>query len=281
MNRHGYSLIPFVLPLRHQLMEGLAADEDKLRTAWFELEVLPYSLAAAQAAFRSFVDLQRAIAGRAVSEGLSPETILVLGPGDRDAMSFAVDNFLDAARRTQNAIVPYLSKALRISLPMSLADVIKRIDANSITVPDPIKRELVEYWSRSGLRLKSYRDLYQHYALLVSEARVFLADDGSPLVYLLLPSNPEVRTPARLVFGSPPVHALTYLRSEFYSLLVFVDWLIKALLRAGPGTLEVGVYFRDPLTLGEGARHTGTRLLDPGQLDEELDTILGRLRGEA
>ncbi|HZA93520.1 MAG TPA: hypothetical protein VE420_12915, partial [Gemmatimonadales bacterium] len=53
-------------------------------------------------------------------------------------------------------------------------------------------------------------------------------------LYLLLPSNPEVKSAGKLSFGHPEVHAFPYAKHEFKLLLAFVDWLTKGLITDPP-----------------------------------------------
>ena len=48
-------------------------------------------------------------------------------PDQRDLLSYMLGNFLDGARRAQDAVIHSLNRGLRISLPASMADLVKQL----------------------------------------------------------------------------------------------------------------------------------------------------------
>ena len=118
-------LLPNLGLLRHQLEESIP--KDQFRSTYFYLELLPYSLGATFQAFMDFTEAERELVSSLVSMLDSSPGPIAIGAGGRDKLSYRIDSFLEAARRTQNAVIPYLSKSLSISLPSSLADLVKGI----------------------------------------------------------------------------------------------------------------------------------------------------------
>ena len=166
-------------------------------------------------------------------------------------MSFMVDSFLDAGRRAQNAVIHYLSRGMKTSLPMSMTDLVNGLKKGKLKVPNPPCQGIIEYWEQHGQQLTYYRDLAQHHALITSDARAFRAPDGRIGIYFLLPSNPEAKSAAKLVFGVPRVHVYEFVREQFKRLLVFLYWLTKGLVRPGETGGMSLLVFREPLTLSE------------------------------
>jgi hypothetical protein len=230
-----YSLIPHLPVLRRQLTSSLAFGGDDFSNAHFQLEVLPYCLDAASSALETLISEIETT----VSDSLSPEppgsrAIILPKPEVTARLSYQVDHFLDAARRTQNAWILYLSRRFSLSLPMSLSDLMDRLNKSpNPGLPEKIRHGVMEYWERDGKRLKDYRDLSQHHVpLMLSEARVFRASDGTPSIWLTLPNNPEVKSSSRLSFENPTIHAFSYVRDQYCELVAFSYWLCNELIEA-------------------------------------------------
>jgi hypothetical protein len=68
-------------------------------------------------------------------------------------------------------------------------------------------------------------------------------------MYFVLPSNPEVASPARLVFGNPPVQAFPYVANQFLYLVSHIHWITAAMARGVSGRMAL-IVFRDGVTLG-------------------------------
>jgi hypothetical protein len=194
-----------------------------------------------------------------------------------------MDSFLETARRCQNALVPYLSKSLGISLKQSLSDVIKDIQNGKVDLGAVINDLLCGYWETYGKKLKSYRDRSQHFANVVSDARVFWSDEGKVSLYLLLPNNPEVNDPSKWEYENPHTHAYLYAKNQLHKLIVTVYCITrflgdKVLKRPTSDTTKQftlrPVQLRAPITLGEGARNEGIRLLTEHDMKYEFTTTL-------
>jgi hypothetical protein len=205
-------------------------DSDSVRVTGMSLEQLPYCLDNAYYSILQVVRLQQDIA-KTLKEDLPSDNLIrrILESSERDPIAFMIDSFLDSARRTQNALIPYLSRGLSISLPNSMDDLMKNLDKEKVSLPSSIEKQLKSYWHGHGKKLKDYRDLAQHHALVSSEGYIFRASDGAPCIYLALPNNPEEKSIARLKYNDPVIHAFLYALVEFTKLLA-ISYRITYLL---------------------------------------------------
>ena len=229
-----YSLIPHLPVLRRQLTSSLEFGGDAFNNAHFQLELLPYCLGAASSALETLIsEIETIVSDNLSSEPPESRAIILPKPEVTARLSYQVDHFLDAARRTQNAWIPYLSRRFSLSLPISLSTLMNRLKSPDLGLPEKIRHRVMEYWERHGKRLKDYRDLSQHHApLVLSEARVFRAADGTPSIWLTLPNNPEVKSSSQLSFENPTVHAFSYVRDQYCELVAFSYWLCDELIEA-------------------------------------------------
>ena len=180
-----------------------------------------------------------------------PRTVhmLQLNEDEHRPLAFALDGYLSAARRAQNTIWVYLSKILRVSVPRSLADIVKRIESSQSNLPERLQRLTRCYWESGGRRVKQYRDLAEHHAVVSSDSRVTLAPDGLELVYFLLANNPEAKNYSDLRWQDPEVDALTFVFESFCAYRDFVTELVAILAKytTGPSTRQVTISFKGPL----------------------------------
>jgi hypothetical protein len=195
-----------------------------------QLERLPYSLSAAAEALQSLVAAQVSIEAVHRPRLERSPSIQMLSADERNSLSFHLDAFLDAARRAQNAVIPYLRYAFATSLPKSFTQLASGLRTDKYHLPSEIKDLLLTYWDDHGLDLKNYRDLAQHYVVVASEARVFLGADGRFGIFLAIPNNPEVTSASELKYTDPEVHVFPWMLRQFEELLIFVNALTYALL---------------------------------------------------
>lgn len=206
--------------------------------------------------------------------------IFQLEDSEVDPASFAVDCYLDAARRAQNSIWPYLSKVLGESVPKSLADIVK-----SPRFPGRIDELILDYWESSGQAVKQYRDLAQHHAVVSSDGRVTLLPDGGVGVYLVLPNNPAEKEPGKLAYLDPRIDALPWVWESYWHLYAFVYELTHVLTSyvVGPKTMLKAMRFKGALRFGVGldahepiatdhliTSHMSRRHQLEGRLDSEM-----------
>jgi hypothetical protein len=198
-----------------------------------KLELLPYAVSEMWHAFTSFIGATHRIAAKLDEEiPILPECF-VLADADRDELAYSIDAFMHAGRRAQNAVLPYLSSALRQSLPASLSDVFTthgHTDLRKYPVLDIFAPMLESYWQADGQSLRAYRVLMEHRTLVASEAFLARLNAGTVVLHMLLPSNPDAGSPTELIYAHPPVHALLYMEQSFIALVRFAESMTRPLL---------------------------------------------------
>ena len=231
-------------------MEGMT----KERVLALELEQLPYCLGAARAALTDLERLLRQLPEVVLAgfpQQLTSGALIGLAPHQSLPISWRVDQFLDAARRAQNALTRYVARTFSASLPLSLSDLVANLDRLRTKVPDPVAAELTSYWKDHGATLKAYRDLAQHYAVVSSDAYVRLPAQGAPMVRLLLPTDPADRSLARIAYEPPYTFVGAYCRSSFMELYQLACVLAHLLLQhlGNPKQVTLNL-LRHPITFG-------------------------------
>jgi hypothetical protein len=257
------NLIPHIANVQHRILQRIPPEAyDRYQVTTLELEMLPYSLAAAHHFALQVVGTQVRVVNALPDEHLKGTLFHGLDADHQREISFAIDSFLEAARRAQNALIPYLSRAFSIGLASSLSDVVASLQKNKVHLHPVIHDLIVGYWETYGRRLKDYRDVSQHHSLVASDARVFLDSHGQRGLRLLLPSNPEKKSTGQLIYGSPAVHAVPYVKEQLIKLLALSFWITRSILDLVPGATGqvVSVLLREPVILGQGARIEGHRL---------------------
>lgn len=271
--------LPNLGQLRHQI--ETATPLERARATYFHLELLPYSLGATYQALLDFVAAEREVIRAAEATGAGIKAIQAVGAGGRDKLAYRIDSFMEAGRRTQNAIIPYISKTLSVTLPSSLDDLVKRLQGrNPPELPAKIAADLVGYWTNHGKMLKAYRDLSQHYTLVASEVRLFPGEDGEPLIYITLASNPEERNPADLIFDNPEVHAYRYMLEQMQWLIRFCHEITTALVVPPEGNVRAvsaTIMFRTSLQFGPGVKMTGQRLVSVDDVQQTIQNFVAGL----
>jgi hypothetical protein len=202
----------------------------------FQLELLPYAVSEMWHAFTSFVYTIHSIAAKLDEDiPIHPEC-LFLSDSDRDLLAYSIDAFMNAGRRAQNAVIPYLSGALRQSLPPSFSRVFTpqgQADLHKYPVLEPFAPMLESYWRDYGHSLRAYRVLMEHFALVASEAFLSRLNADTVGLHMLLPNNPDAKRPTELIYGNPdnpPVHALPYMEEAFIALVRFAESMTRPLL---------------------------------------------------
>jgi hypothetical protein len=239
----------------HPAPGALEAAEElaRERVLNLELEQLPYSLGAAyDALLRIEHQLWRLVAAEGSDMPGSEPRVVCLLAGQTLPIAWSVDQFLDAARRAQNALTRYVARVFRTSIPNSLSDFAKHVERYSL-VPDSVRAIVTQYWASDGLCLKQYRDLAQHHVVVSSDGWVHVGAAEGPTIHLLLPTNPGEKSLARITYGPPHVHVGAFCRSAFVELFSFSYRLAYALLRHLGVTREVTVsLMRHPFSFGQG-----------------------------
>jgi hypothetical protein len=257
----------------------LAARRDKDDTAYLDflwrLSALPYSLRSTYNAYTLFMVKQREL----IEKYKNIDKFLMLEPSHAYEVCFAIDQFLESAIRTQNAISSYLRAALGKKLPYSFHHLIIKMMKGTHTLPPAIHIELTKYWDNFGKRLRLYRDLSQHHALVASDIEIFRTADDIIGIKILLPSNPEVKDSEYLVWGSPEIHAQKFLTDQFFNLLGMTFVVTKMLAETLPGERKqmLGCLRRNPIIVGGNRKIGGHRPYSNDEIEENILTVLKQL----
>jgi hypothetical protein len=268
--------IPHLISLSSRIREAAGDKPEVQRLQEFYLEQLQYCVYAAVDAVLGLADkLVHATDGVPAPDGAGPGHAIILVPEPiRNMLSFAVDHYFDAARRALNAANVYISKTLRTSVPASFSDLIKQIRKGSIQIPERIQSLTTDYWDAHGNKIKAYRDLSQHFAVISSDARVTIFPDGKAVYYLVLPNNPEEKNPAKLSYADPRIDAFPYIVNSYNKLYLYLFELTHILMSythsESPDTITI--LFKSPLHLG--ANRTVEGHLKPN-IDELKSFLIG------
>lgn len=199
--------IPHLTTLASRIRQASGEDSETQRVHDFYLEQLPYSIYAAS---NAVINLANAIGhakdhvpptGGDGEQGVG--TILLPEP-IKNQLSFPVGHYFDAARRVLNTMNIYLSKTLRLSVPASFSDLIKNMVKGKLQLPKRIDSLTINYWDADGKKIKAYRDLGQHHAVISSDARITALSNGRMFYYLVLcPTTQKKRTPLSCRMSTP------------------------------------------------------------------------------
>jgi hypothetical protein len=268
--------------MRRPVAQALSNEGDLERQRVFELEIeqFDYHLRAAYAALRDLEGQAGTVVTSAMWTGLDPNTtsvrVIQVGGDAALSASWAVDRFLDALRRAQNALVPYLIRTFRTSLPQSMSRLATMFAEEHRRVPSAVRDLITDYWRRSGSRVKDYRDFAQHHAVVASDMRVAILPSGERALYLVMASNPERKSLKHLVFNSPYIPALPYCRHAFIDFFFFSYLLFYLLTRhlGYPATGTIVFNFKEPLRSGVLLGYVTI------PTEEDLDRVLWSCRKE-
>lgn len=247
--------IPHLITLASRIRQALSDGSETQRMQDFYLEQLQYTI---YSAFNAVMNLASVIGGAknylppvGSDEEKLTGTIILPDP-IKNQLGFSVDHYFDASRRSLNAVNIYLSKTLRISVPSSFSDLIKNLRKGKLHLPERVCSLVINYWNADGKKIKAYRDLAQHFAVISSDARIFILPDGRMFYYLLLPNNPEEKNPTKLTYDDPRIDAFPFILESYVNLYEFVFELTHILLSYtySRGTETVPVIFKSPLKLG-------------------------------
>jgi hypothetical protein len=254
----GDHLLPQVARLRGQLCISLLDQldaQDALRKALLQLEFLPYALGATCFAVLELARTQSA-AVAAIAAHEAPNSETALSEPERSQLCYQLDGFLDAARRTQNALIPYLRHATDrgATLPKSMPDLVKSLGAGRVVLPPALTSLIVDYWNSHGRTLKAYRDLAQHHAIVASEPRVRVSNEGTAGIYFSLPNNPATKSPSALSYEDPQIHVQVFVIEHFFRLLQFCHQIANALIDPNDNRFLIPMTgMRSMIRIGRGA----------------------------
>lgn len=240
------------------------------------LDLLPYSLGAASLAMFDLARDQAAIV-EAKSEKGDRSSIAELQSAERNLLGNRLDSFLDAGRKAQNAVIPYLRRKFpKLSLNPSLSKVADQLTDGKLGLPEPFKSDILDYWNNCGKLLKSYRDLGQHYLIVGTEAKVYTPREGNPGLLFCLPNNPDARAFADLRYDDPQVHVQPFVVEQFLKLHEFCYTLLEHLLDQQVTLLACIPAFGGRTTVGKGPAYVPCPI---GQIEEIVRANLKELEG--
>jgi hypothetical protein len=270
----GQPFLPHLPRLIAQLEER-SESSGRRQQVGLQLEHLSYTLRGMETALEEFLlNANHILSVYAIH---NTNDVALVRPFHRDRLNVLIDLFLDTARRAQNSILPYLRQRYGVNTPNSINDFMKKLAPNE-QLPQRVTKLVLSYWHSHGRKLKDYRDLAQHHAIVASDARIYLAPSGRPVLYLTLPNNPDVKSAARLAYANPVVHASIYLETEFVAFIRFCHALVLEMLDLSV-TPKIGVSFRfkDPLSMAAGAPRHGAIIPTVPELESRFTALLTEL----
>jgi len=200
------------------------------------LKQLPHAIAAAFDAIMRLENAQVVLLARRRSREIRPGAteIQLVEADEANPLLFAIDSYLESAVRAQDGAWRYVHSALAArGLKQSLRDGVEKFRKGSIVgMSAEIRECIISYWDSTGLRLRDYRVLSQHYGEVTSELRIRLTSGEQPSIFLALPSHPEVRKPGRFRYDDPVVLAYPFCKESFFDL---VRWLYRLADAISPG----------------------------------------------
>lgn len=230
--------------IRAEYAKRVYDDSDKKAVDAFamenDLERLPYCLQSAQAALLWLARLQSELVANLTPSPLPPglpktrvgQHATIDDPA-RVSMGAAIDAYLESSRRTMDALIPYVQRALAVlgsgkSMQGSMHSVVTNLSREPLG--HGLDEPFIDFWKSSGALLKEYRDLAQHHAIVVSEPYIEVHASGERRIFLALPNNPAETSPKKRSF-TPPIAAYPYCEKSFLELLGFCYEVMYILAR--------------------------------------------------
>jgi hypothetical protein len=166
--------------------------------------------------------------------------------------------FLSSLRIMQNLLLPLTAKAVRTgkSIPLSLADCMRKLDGYGFG--DEICGLVREYWRSSGLDVRGYRNIDQHYYAIVHHSFLQVFPEERVIVYL--PDHPDEQSPKRVSFDKRR-DALTFFDDAFLKLHNLVESIAK-LLGFQPTPIDQTIRMAQLGDLAEGVSQTLALMID-------------------
>ena len=144
-----------------------------------------------------------------------------------------ISPLLSTLRIMQDSLINLISKSLKISLPSSINDTVKKIDKYKL--PEEIKELLRNYWSNDGSAIREYRVIDQHF-LGISD-HTFLQITQVKKVLLLFPDTPKDKSINRFTYNNE-ICGISLLRIGFDNLHDLIE-SIAEFLGNKPASLQV------------------------------------------
>jgi hypothetical protein len=275
MNKENVVTIPHLAILKDHLTFRDGMGSDSVRPVAMALEQLPYCLSNSYRAVRNLNEITRQLAAVHDAEVTTPGIFLWLAEEERDLLGFEIDSFLESAVRAQNALIPYMRRALRCSMPNSLNGTMKNFVLGKLKISPELTDQLTQYWDNSGKKLREYRDLSQHYALVSSECTLYRGATGVLGISLTLPNNPDMKNIQGLKFTNPIIQALPYILNALIKLIAISYRITDMLLPQGiDRTATPETWILRDATLSSIS--TGHNIPEEGMVEKEIANCLER-----
>lgn len=158
-------------------------------------------------------------------EQLTLDDKLVFSSSTLVELFHEISPFFSTLIRIQNMILPLVGKHLgKTALPSSLSDVMKKL--HKFGFPGKIPDLTAEYWRKWGETIKDYRDVDQHFDVLIKQT--FLEVTPSKTIVVYLPDNPGVKSPSKFTYTAK-INALQFLPKAFRALHEYIENVIAEL----------------------------------------------------
>jgi len=266
------TLIPGLASIAAHLTKNAPAETDPT----FGLENLSYCLNCSFSAIHELQDIQHSLL---TETPLRAGEIREVAPDDHHLMCFEVDRFLTSSRRALDALLAFVSKTLGTSTPESFASLCSKLTKagpGDIVIDAFLDEQMLKYWEAHGRQLRSYRDLVIHKGNILSDGRMFLDENATPSIYLVLPDPGPEKSLAKLTYERG-IHALPYVLREYVALLRLVQQVIGRLVAINEVSLSWTMSnhrFRGGVCLGRPP--VGHSVADPDGLPELFERALGQ-----
>ncbi len=125
----------------------------------------------------------------------------------------------------QNRIPRLIGRELNISTPASLHRLITN-NSKKYKIPAKFFRIFRRYWTKTGKRMKLYRDVEQHHFILTTN--IYLSTVPEFRLLVMLPDNPEVKKPEELTYIKE-YDAFKFIETSFNNLHICLEELAQEL----------------------------------------------------
>lgn len=121
-----------------------------------------------------------------------------------------ISPLMSSMRLLQNLMIKLISSYEGTSLPNSIADYVKK--SGSYKIDEKAKSILEKYWNSTGEKLRSYRDLDQHFTTLADQYLIQIKPQKT--ILLRFPDNPEIKSSAKFTYNQN-INGLEFLDACF------------------------------------------------------------------
>lgn len=129
---------------------------------------------------------------------------------------------LTQIRILQNTLLDLIGKKLQISISPSMNTYVTKLNKRKrCDLEERVHSLISDYWNISGLKVKQYRDIDQHYGQLFQHAIIKRSGDIANLE-LRLPDNPKEKSPKRFTYQLK-IDAVLFIHEAFNSLHTLIN----------------------------------------------------------